>query len=116
MVAKGGALGDLDLSLKLTPRQEEVRLTAAQDRLLQLRLILGGLIGDKPQLGPPVCVVFEGWDASGPSGVRSRPAQVESSTDLPGFEFLVNSKEGLSCRARTCAVPARASTASTTLV
>ena len=72
MVAKGGALGVLDLSLKLTPRQEELRLTAAQDRLLQLRLILGGLIGDKPQLGPPVCVVFEGWDASGKGGAIKR--------------------------------------------
>ena len=30
MVAKGGALAGLDLSLKLTPRQEEVRLAAAQ--------------------------------------------------------------------------------------
>ena len=53
MVAKGGALGGLDLSLKLTPGQEQVRLVAAQDRLLQLRLTLGGQIGDNPQLGPP---------------------------------------------------------------
>jgi AMP-polyphosphate phosphotransferase len=72
MVAKGGALGGLDLSLKLTPRQEEVRLAAAQDRLLQLRLTLGGQIGDKPQLGPPVCVLFEGWDASGKGGAIKR--------------------------------------------
>ena len=72
MVAKGGALAGLDLSLKLTPRQEEVRLAAAQDRLLRLRLILGGQIGDKPQLGPPVCVLFEGWDASGKGGAIKR--------------------------------------------
>ncbi|MGH3204807.1 MAG: polyphosphate kinase 2 family protein [Streptosporangiaceae bacterium] len=72
MAAKGGALARLDLSLKLTPRQEEVRLAAAQDRLLQLRLILGGQIGDKPQLGPPVCVLFEGWDASGKGGAIKR--------------------------------------------
>jgi polyphosphate kinase 2 (PPK2 family) len=72
VVAKGGALGKLDLSLKLTPGQEEVRLAAAQDRLLQLRLTLGGQIGDKPQLGPPVCVLFEGWDASGKGGAIKR--------------------------------------------
>jgi AMP-polyphosphate phosphotransferase len=72
MAAKGGALAGLDLSLKLTPGQEEVRLAAAQDRLLQLRLTLGGQIGDKPQLGPPVCVLFEGWDASGKGGAIKR--------------------------------------------
>jgi AMP-polyphosphate phosphotransferase len=72
VVAKDGALAGLDLSLKLTPRQEEVRLAAAQDRLLQLRLTLGGQIGEKPQLGPPVCVLFEGWDASGKGGAIKR--------------------------------------------
>ena len=72
MAAKGGTLAGLDLSLKLTPRQEEVRLAAAQDRLLQLRLTLGGQIGEKPQLGPPVCVLFEGWDASGKGGAIKR--------------------------------------------
>jgi AMP-polyphosphate phosphotransferase len=72
VVAKGGTLARLDLSLKLTPRQEEVRLAAAQDRLLQLRLTLGGQIGEKPQLGPPVCVLFEGWDASGKGGAIKR--------------------------------------------
>ncbi len=65
MAGKGGVLTGLDLSLKLTPNQEAARLATAQDRLLHLRLVLGGQIGDNPQLGPPVCVVFEGWDASG---------------------------------------------------
>ena len=72
MAVKGGAFAGLDLGLKLTPRQEEVRLAAAQDRLLQLRLTLGGQIGKDPQLGPPVCVVFEGWDASGKGGAIKR--------------------------------------------
>jgi AMP-polyphosphate phosphotransferase len=74
MAVKGRALAGLDLSLKLTPGQEQVRLAAAQDRLLQLRLVLGGQIGvgDKPRLGPPVCVVFEGWDASGKGGAIKR--------------------------------------------
>ncbi|MGH3195523.1 MAG: polyphosphate kinase 2 family protein [Streptosporangiaceae bacterium] len=72
MVRKGGALAGLDLSLKLTPKQEADRLGAAQDRLLHLRLVLGGQLGDEPQLGPPVCVVFEGWDASGKGGAIKR--------------------------------------------
>src|ERR1700735_414271 len=72
MAGKGGALAELDLSLKLTPSAEAGRLTTAQDRLLQLRLVLGGLIGDNPQLRPPVCVVFEGWDASGKGGAIKR--------------------------------------------
>ena len=72
MAGKGGVLAGLDLSLKLTPDQEAARLTAAQDRLLHLRLVLGGQIGDDPQLGPPVCVVFEGWDASGKGGAIKR--------------------------------------------
>ena len=40
-MAKGRALAGLDLSLKLTPKQEADRLTVAQDRLLHLRLVLG---------------------------------------------------------------------------
>ena len=65
-------LARLDLSLKLTPKQETARLAAAQARLLQLRLVLGGQIGDDPKIGPPVCVVFEGWDASGKGGAIRR--------------------------------------------
>src|SRR5277367_6238045 len=72
MAGKGGALAGLDLSLKLTPSAEAARLAVAQDRLLQLRLVLGGLVGDDPKLGPPVCVVFEGWDASGKGGAIKR--------------------------------------------
>jgi AMP-polyphosphate phosphotransferase len=72
MVRNGRALADLDLSHKLTPKQEADRLAAAQLRLLHLRLVLGGQVGDEPQLGPPVCVVFEGWDASGKGGAIKR--------------------------------------------
>jgi AMP-polyphosphate phosphotransferase len=72
MAGKDGVLAGLDLSLKLTPEQEAARLATAQDRLLHLRLVLGGQIGDNPQLGPPVCVVFEGWDASGKGGAIKR--------------------------------------------
>ena len=72
MAGKHGALARLDLSLKVTPREEQARLVAAQERLLQLRLVLGGLIGADPRIGPPVCVVFEGWDASGKGGAIKR--------------------------------------------
>jgi polyphosphate kinase 2 (PPK2 family) len=66
-----GRLDDVDLSLKLGKAEEAERLAAAQDRLSALRLQLGGLIGDG-RLGPPVCVVFEGWDASGKGGAIAR--------------------------------------------
>jgi polyphosphate kinase 2 (PPK2 family) len=64
-------LDDLDLSLKLSRQEEDERLTAAQERLLALRLRLGGLTGDHG-IGPPVCVAFEGWDASGKGGAIKR--------------------------------------------
>jgi len=64
-------LDDLDLSLKLSGPEESDRLAAAQERLLALRLRLGGLTGDQG-IGPPVCVAFEGWDASGKGGAIKR--------------------------------------------
>jgi AMP-polyphosphate phosphotransferase len=66
-----GRLDDLDLNLKLSREQETMQLAAAQTRLLQLRLTLGGLIGDQT-IGPPLLVVFEGWDASGKGGAIKR--------------------------------------------
>jgi AMP-polyphosphate phosphotransferase len=66
-----GALDELDLSLKLSKEEEAKRLESAWTRLTQLRLTLGGLIGDG-ELGPPVCTVFEGWDASGKGGAIKR--------------------------------------------
>jgi AMP-polyphosphate phosphotransferase len=59
-----GRLDDVDLSQALSRKEEERRLEDAQRRLLTLRLTLGGQIGEG-RLGPPVCVLFEGWDASG---------------------------------------------------
>jgi AMP-polyphosphate phosphotransferase len=70
-----GRLDDLDLSLRLSADEESTRLRAAQQRLLQLRLIAGGLLDDAGTLGPPVCVVFEGWDASGKGGCIKRLVQ-----------------------------------------
>jgi AMP-polyphosphate phosphotransferase len=61
------SLGDVDLRLKLGKAESERRIEQAQRRLLALRLQTGGLIGGTG-LGPPLCVLFEGWDASGKGG------------------------------------------------
>ena len=66
-----GRLDELDMSLKLSKKEEKARLKAAHDRLLALRLALGGKLGDG-ELGPPVCVLFEGIDASGKGGAIKR--------------------------------------------
>ncbi len=65
------ALEDVDLSSKLSGPEGLKRLQTAQRRLLALRLQCGGLIGDGT-LGPPLCVLFEGWDASGKGGAIRR--------------------------------------------
>ena len=68
-----GRLDELDLSLKLSKSEEAERLAAGQRRLVALRLALGGKLDDRiDRVGPPVCVVFEGWDASGKGGVIKR--------------------------------------------
>jgi polyphosphate kinase 2 (PPK2 family) len=66
-----GRLDELDLSKKLGRKEEAAGLEAGWRRLQQLRLTLGGQIGPKV-LGPPVCVLFEGWDASGKGGAIKR--------------------------------------------
>ena len=64
-------LDHLDLSLRVSHAEELERLEAAQRRLLHLRLVLGGLLAEA-SIGPPVCVLFEGWDASGKGGAIKR--------------------------------------------
>jgi polyphosphate kinase 2 (PPK2 family) len=66
-----GRLDELDLSKKISKKEEEAGLEAGWRRLSQLRLTLGGQIGAK-EIGPPVCVLFEGWDASGKGGAIRR--------------------------------------------
>jgi polyphosphate kinase 2 (PPK2 family) len=67
----GDRLDALDLSASLTRKEEERALAAAWQRLAQLRLTLGGQIGER-RIGPPLCVLFEGWDASGKGGAIKR--------------------------------------------
>ena len=64
-------LEDCDLSLRLSKDEEAKRLGRAQRRLLHLRLINGGQLNEG-KLGPPVCIVFEGWDAAGKGGAIKR--------------------------------------------
>ena len=64
-------LDDVDLSVKLGKKEGKKELAAAQERLVHLRLLLGGQIGPG-DLGPPLCVLFEGWDASGKGGAIQR--------------------------------------------
>ena len=66
-----GRLDELDLSKSLSRKEEAKELQRAWERLTMLRLILGGQIGEK-KIGPPVCAVFEGWDASGKGGAIKR--------------------------------------------
>jgi polyphosphate kinase 2 (PPK2 family) len=66
-----GRLAELDLSQSLSKQEEEAGLEVGWRRLQQLRLTLGGQIGPK-ELGPPVLVLFEGWDASGKGGAIKR--------------------------------------------
>lgn len=66
-----GRLDEVDLSLRLKKSEYEQRLFRAQERLLQLRLVCAGVIGQEG-LGPPVCLVFEGWDAAGKGGTIRR--------------------------------------------
>jgi polyphosphate kinase 2 (PPK2 family) len=61
-----GRLDELDLSKSLTRKEEERGLSRAWERLT-----LGGQLGDQG-LGPPVCVLLEGWDASGKGGAIKR--------------------------------------------
>src|SRR5258708_2136940 len=66
-----GRLDEVDLSRKLSRSEESERLEVAQNRLLMLRLQLGGLAGDG-RLGPPGLLLFEGWDAAGKGGSIKR--------------------------------------------
>lgn len=64
-------LAEADLSGTLSKKEGKQQLKEAQQRLMHLRLLLGGQIGSG-HLGPPLCVLFEGWDASGKGGAIQR--------------------------------------------
>jgi polyphosphate kinase 2 (PPK2 family) len=64
-------LGSATPPIDISKKKAVARLEEAQQRLLRLRLVLGGQIADK-KIGPPLCCVFEGWDASGKGGAIKR--------------------------------------------
>jgi len=66
-----GRLSELDMSSDLSKKEGKQRLKSGQERMQALRLELAGLDGDD-RLGPPLCVVLEGWDASGKGGAIKR--------------------------------------------
>lgn len=68
-----GGLRDVDLTQAISKTESEERQLVARRRLLHLRLHNAGLL-DRAVLGPPVLVVFEGWDASGKGGAIRRLA------------------------------------------
>jgi polyphosphate kinase 2 (PPK2 family) len=70
-VTATGRLPHLDLTQRLDRREYERRVAAAQRRLLQLRLHLGGQLGDGG-IGPGLLVVLEGSDAGGKGGAIKR--------------------------------------------
>lgn len=65
-------LSNYDLSHKISKSQEAELLSEEQRRLVMLRLVDGGIFDGSGLLGPPICVVFEGWDASGKGGAIRR--------------------------------------------
>lgn len=67
-----GFLDSIDLTKTLNRDEEAHRLKAGQERLLYLRLLAGGIYDASGILGPPLCIVFEGWDASGKGGAIKR--------------------------------------------
>jgi polyphosphate kinase 2 (PPK2 family) len=79
-------LDDVDLSATLSKKEGRQRLKDAQRKLLALRLQLGGQRGDG-ELGPGVCVVLEGWDASGKGGAIKRMIAELDSRHVTVAEF-----------------------------
>ena len=61
----------IDLSGRLSDEEYTTRMYAAQRRMLELRLQIGGHL-ETPQIGPGVLVVFEGSDAGGKGGAIKR--------------------------------------------
>ena len=64
-------LADVDLTQTLSLKEYEQRLAERSTRLAELRLALGGRLGDRG-IGPGLLVLFEGWDAAGKGGAIKR--------------------------------------------
>jgi AMP-polyphosphate phosphotransferase len=71
-VDMGRRLDAVDLSQKLSKEEEAEQLEALGDRLVGVRLALGGKLEPGAPLWPGVLVLLEGWDASGKGGAIQR--------------------------------------------
>ncbi len=85
-------LQDVDLTLALSKKEAKAQLKEAQERLVHLRLLLGGQIGSG-ELGPPLCVLFEGWDASGKGGAIQRLVEELDSRHVRVAQFAAPSHD-----------------------
>jgi polyphosphate kinase 2 (PPK2 family) len=79
-------LSEVDLTQSLSRTEQDERIEAAQTRLSQLRLTLGGQIGEQ-RIGPAVCILFEGWDAAGKGGAIKRLVAELDSRHVRVVEF-----------------------------
>lgn len=66
-------LDNVDLSQSLGRKAYAKRLVQLQECFLALRLQMGGQVGNI--LGPPLLILFEGWDAAGKGGCIRRLVQ-----------------------------------------
>jgi polyphosphate kinase 2 (PPK2 family) len=64
-------LDGVDLTRVMARADSERRLDLLQRRILHLRIFGAGLL-EEPRKSPALCVVFEGWDASGKGGAIKR--------------------------------------------
>ncbi len=64
-------LADIDLTQSLSLKEYDQQLAERSTRLAQLRLALGGRLGERG-IGPGLLVLFEGWDAAGKGGAIKR--------------------------------------------
>src|SRR6476469_7604953 len=87
-------LDEVDLEQRLSKKDGKRQLKAAQARLVHLRLLLGGQIGPK-QPGPPLCVLFEGWDGSGKGGAIQRLVAEVDARHARGAQFAAPSHNEL---------------------
>ena len=85
-------LADVDLTTSLDKKEAKEQLAAAQERLTHLRLLLGGQIGSG-ELGPPLLVLFEGWDASGKGGAIQRLVEPLDSRHVRVAQFAAPSSD-----------------------
>lgn len=85
-------LAEVDLSVRLSKKDAKAQLKAAQERLVHLRLLLGGQIGPG-ELGPPLLVLFEGWDASGKGGAIQRLVEELDSRHVRVAQFAAPSHD-----------------------